>query len=46
MSVCIASSAKKKPAKYKQNFNIAPHGKISADAHGKGFGAIVTKVCQ
>jgi len=32
--------------KYKQHFDVAPHGKISADAHGNGFGAILTKVCQ
>jgi len=34
------------PEKSKQNFDVAPHEKISPDAHGKGFGAIVTKVCR
>jgi len=35
---------RQQPEKYKQNFDVASHGKISAEDHGKGFGAILTKV--
>jgi len=27
---------RQQPEKYKQNFDVTPHGKITADAHGKG----------
>jgi len=27
---------RQQPEKYKQNFDVVPHEKISADAHGKG----------
>jgi len=37
---------RQQPEKYKQNFDVATHGIISADAHGKGFEAILTKVCR
>ena len=26
---------RQQPEKYKQNFDVVPHGKLSADAHGK-----------
>jgi len=37
---------RQQPEKYKQNFDVAPHEKISPYAHGKGFGVIVTKICR
>jgi len=37
---------RQQPENYKQNFDFASHGKVSADAHGKGFWVILTKVCR
>ena len=36
---------RQQPEKYKENVDVSLPGKISAGAHGKGAGAILTKVC-